>query len=294
MLRRAFLLWIALLAVPAAAETVLYAASNRAHFTPGTTAGIWCNLYRVDPGTGKFVLLAPVRVGDQATLTVVTLAIHPKTDVVYAASGPRSPTAPNALMTLDPRSGEAAVVGPIGHVVSDLAYTDDARLYAWLPEENRLAQVDPATGAATLLPASGIAGEPGGGGFVIGDNDVAYVAATGAVGTLDRVDIKTGKATPGPRLSGAPFPASISNLTFSPDGRLYAVNSNMGAPAATALVTIDPANGRVKQVGKLPNDSHALIFVPHDAMAKWMWIGAGVAVLAGVGGVVYLRRGKRS
>jgi hypothetical protein len=282
--------WLA--ALPATAATVLYAASNRAHFTTGATTGIWCNLYRVDPGTGKFVLLAPVRVNDQATVTIVTLAIHPSTDIVYAASGPRSPTAPSSLLSLDPRSGEAQVLGPIGHVVSDLAFTNDGRLYAWLPEENRLAKVDPATGAATLLPPSGITGEPGGGGFVIDDHDAGYVAATGAVGTLDRVDIQTGKVTPGPHLVGAPFPASISNLTFSPDDRMYAVNSNMGAPAATALVTIDPASGKVKEVGKLPNDSHALIFVPHDPLTKWLWIGAAAVAVAGAGWALHARRRK--
>ncbi len=282
------------LAAPAAAEALLYAASNRAHFSEGT-AGIWCNLYRVDPGTSKFVLLAPVRVKDQATVTIVTLAIQPKTDVVYAASGARSPTAPSSLLTIDPKTGEAQVLGSIGHVVSDLAFTDDGRLYAWLPEENRLAKVNPASGAATLMPPSGINGEPGGGGFVIDERDVGYLAATGAVGTLDRVDIKSGKVTPGPRLSGAPFPAAISNLTFSPDDRMYAVNSNMGAPAATALVRIDPASGKVTEVGKLPNDSHALIFVPHDALAMWLWIGAGiVAVALAIGGWMYARRRKRA
>jgi hypothetical protein len=289
MLRRALWLSILLAALPTAAETVLYAASNRAHYTEGT-AGIWCNLYRVDPGTGKFVLLAPVRVNGQATVTVVTLAIHPSTDVVYAVSGPRSPTSPSSLLTLDPKTGEAQVVGPIGHVVSDLAYTDDGRLYAWLPEENRLAKLDPATGGATLLPPSGISGEPVGGGFVIDERDVGYVAATGGVGTLDRIDVRTGRATPGPRLTEAPFPAAISNLTFSPDGRMYAVNSNMGAPAVTVLVTIDPASGKVSAVGKLPNDSHALIFVPHDPLAKWLWVGAGVSALLAIGIVAYRRR----
>ncbi len=286
-----FAAWLA--APPAAAETVLYAASNRAHFTSGAT-GIWCNLYRIDPGTGKFALLAPVRVNDQATVTIGTLAIHPTTDTVYAGSGARSPTAPNSLLTLDPRTGAAKVVGPIGHVVSDLAFTNDGRLYAWLPEENRLAKVDPATGTATLFPPSGITGEPGGGGFVIDDHDAGYLAATGAVGTLDRVDIKTGKVTPGPRLAGAPFPASISNLTFSPDDRMYAVNSNMGAPAATALVTIDPASGKVKEVGKLPNDSHALIFVPHDPLTKWLWIGAGIVIVGAIAWWIYTRRRKPS
>jgi len=282
--------WLA--ALPAAAETVLYAASNRAHFTAGATTGIWCNLYRVDPATGKFVLLAPVRVNDQATITIVTLAIHPSTEAVYAASGPRSPTAPNSLLMLDPRSGKADVVGPIGHVVSDLAFTEDGRLYAWLPEESRLAKLDAASGAATLFPPSGITGEPGGGGFVIDDKDVGYVAASGAVGTLDRVDIKTGKVTPGPHLAGAPFPAAISNLTFSPDDRMYAVNSNMGAPAATALVTIDPASGKVQEIGKLPNDSHALIFVPHDPLTTWLWVGAGVvAAVAGWAIFAWRRKG---
>lgn len=292
MLRPALLLPLLLAMLPAAAETALYAASNRLHFSEHTT-GIWCNLYRVDPGTAKFVLLAPVRVNDQATVTVVTLAIHPSTDVVYAASGPHSPTVPNALLTLDPKTGEARVVGPIGHVVSDLAFTGDGRLYAWLPEENRLAKVDPATAAASLLPPSGITGEPIGGGFVIDDHDAGYVAATGAIGTLDHVDIVSGKVTRGPQLTGAPFPASISNLTFSPDDRMYAVNSNMGAPAATALVVIDPASGKVTEIGKLPNDSHALIFVLHDPWTKWLWIGAAAILVAALGWAVHAHRRAR-
>ena len=76
MLRHALWLSLLLTALPAAAETVLYAVSNRVHFTEGAT-GIWSNLYRVDPATGQFVLLAPVHVNGQTTVTIVTLAIHP-------------------------------------------------------------------------------------------------------------------------------------------------------------------------------------------------------------------------
>jgi hypothetical protein len=74
------------------------------------------------------------------------------------------------------------------------------------------------------------------------------------------VDIETGVGTTGVQLEGAPYLSAITNLTFSPEHVLYAVNSNMGSPANTALVTIDTETGKVRDLGRLPPDSHALIF----------------------------------
>ena len=100
----------------------------------------------------------------------------------------------------------------------------------------------------------------------IDERGVAYVAATGATGTLDTVDTQTGRGTPGPTLEGAPYLSAITNLTFAPDGTLYGVNSNMGSPASTSLVTIDVRTGKVREVARLPNDECGDLAVAFNGM----------------------------
>src|SRR6185437_12476400 len=115
----------------------------------------------------------------------------------------------------------------------------------------------------------------------------AYLAATGAMGTLDTIDLQTGAGTRGPPLTGAIFPASIDNTTFSPSGVLYAVNSNGGAPSNAVLVTIDTATGAMRKVGALPADTRGLIFAPEreaanpgEAARKWILVAlAALAVI---------------
>jgi hypothetical protein len=131
-------------------------------------------------------------------------------------------------------------------------------MYVWLRETQRLGTVDLATGAATPRGPIGALGTIGG--LALDSRDRAYVAANGATGTLDSVDTKTGATTPGPALRGAPYANGINALAMSRSGELFAINTNMGAPALTALVKIDPKTGVVTKVGPLPNDSDALAF----------------------------------
>ncbi|HZZ91966.1 MAG TPA: hypothetical protein VFE23_05345 [Usitatibacter sp.] len=278
-LLRGFLFAALLAGAPSAlAQTLLYATAIRMHYEDGA-ARIECNLYRVDPATGASILMAPVRIAGREPIAVVSLAIHPTTGVVYGVTAGLSSTIPRSLVSIDPATGDVTLIGALGEVASDLAFSRDGTLYAWLPTRNRLARVDLASGHAAPREDSGIAGLMGGG-MAIDDHDVAYVAATGATGTLDTVDIHTGRGTPGPMLEGAPYLSAITNLTFSPDGKLYAVNSNMGAPASTALVEIDVHNGKVTEIGHLPNDAHALIFGPGSATRAFPTaLVAGVAAL---------------
>lgn len=274
-----------------AADMLLYAAAVRVHMEEGG-ARIECMLYRVDPASGAATMLAPVRIGGKQPISVISLAIHPVTGKFYGVTA--GLTMARSLVSIDPASGDATRIGPLGEVVSDLAFSRDGTLYGWLPPRNRLATIDLESGRATPLGESGISGIMGGG-MAIDDRDVAYVAATGATGTLDTVDIHTGHGTPGPALQGAPYLSAITNLTFSPSGTLFGVNSNMGSPASTALVTIDPQTGKAIEVGSLPKDAHALIFAPGQASAfpaTWMWIAAAVLgiVIAGVAGALILRR----
>jgi hypothetical protein len=256
--RIVLLLASACLAGNAGAESLLYVTSIRTLYE-NDVAQIECNLYRVDASTGAATLLGPMRLGGTAPVAVISLAIHPATGVVYGITAGLAGNVPRSLVTVDPASGNVTRVGPLGQVASDLAFARDGALYAWLPQINRLARIDLGTGAAAPLADSGITGLMGGG-FAIDNKGNGIIAATGAVGTIDTIDIQTGRGTTGPQLEGAPYISAITNLSFGPDGRLYGVNSNMGAPASTALVLIDPATGKVRELSKLPHDSHGLIF----------------------------------
>jgi hypothetical protein len=271
--------------LPAAAESLLYATAIKVHYEDGA-ARIECNLYRVDPATGASTLLAPVRIAGREPVAVISLAIHPATGVVYGITAGLTSDRPRSLVTIDPGTGNVTVIGRLGEIASDLSFSRDGTLYAWLPTRNQLGSVNLGTGRATPFGESGITGVMGGG-MAIDEHGVAYVAATGATGTLDIVDIQTGQGRTGPPLDGAPYLSAITNLTFAPDGTLYAVNSNMGSPASTSLVSIEVGSGKVKEIGRLPNDAHALIFGPP---------GGGFApstfvLLAGIGAIALLGLG---
>jgi hypothetical protein len=277
-----------------AADTQLYATAIRMHYEDGQ-ARIECNLYRVDPATGTSTLVAPVRIGGKESIAIVSLAIHPATGTMYGVTAGLSGRIPRSLVTIDPVTGDVKLIGPLGAVASDLSFARDGTLYAWLSERSQLARVDLGNGRASPVGDSGIAGVMGGG-MAIDDHDKAYVAATSATGTLDTVDIHTGRGTPGPTLEGAPYISAITNLTFSPRGKLYGVNSNMGAPATTSLVEIDVATGKVREVGHLPNDAHALIFVPNASApvsaGMLQAVAAAVVVLA-IAAIFFFARRRR-
>jgi len=296
-LSSACLVFLALLgaAMPTlAADALLYATAVRMHYEDGQ-ARIECNLYRVDPATGTATLVAPVRIGGNEPIAVVSLAIHPATGTMYGVTAGLSGRIPRSLGAIDPATGDVKLIGALGEVASDLAFSHDGTLYAWLPERSRLARVDLGNGHATPVGDSGIAGVMGGG-MAIDERDVGYVTATAATGTLDTLDIRTGHGSSGPTLDGAPYISAITNLTFGPDGKLYGVNSNMGAPASTALVTIDAKSGKVTEVGRLPNDAHALIFVPGATApmspgAIQGWVALGVILIVAL--ILFVARKRR-
>ena len=272
----------------------LYGTSIRMHFDDGAPR-MECNLYQIDPANGQARILGRVQLRGLA-VAIVSLAIHPQTDEIFGVTTATSPAAPRSLVLVDKTSGAATRIAPLAQDVSDIGFANDGTLYGWVPEAARLASIDPRTGAIALLEPSGISGVMGGG-MAIDDDDKGVIAATSATGTLDRIDIRTGHVSRGATLQDAPFPAAITNLTFSPEGKLFAVKSNLGSPASTTLVRIDPASGRVEPVGRLPDDSHALIFVPQvvakggagDAQ-KWIVALVGLAVVVGAGVVLVARR----
>ncbi|MGZ5033423.1 MAG: DUF6923 family protein [Usitatibacter sp.] len=299
MKRQAFrlLACIALISGAAGAET-LYVASLR-DYGNQDAAGVGGILYSVDVTNGATKMIAPLRIGGVIPIGLTGLSIHPKTGVHYGITAGLSPNLPRSLVTVDPSTGNATLVGSLGQSGSDIRFDPQGTLYIWLTDPPRLGTVNLGTGAATALGDSGYV-DALGGAIAFDHKGTMYVSATTAGGTLDKLDPATGRATTGPRLNGAPFLSAIHSMSFSASGELYAVNSNLGAPAKAQLVKIDPATGNVTPVGALPNDSDPLSFLPPIQSARttslerqWLYVALAFLLGAGLGWALGRFKGSR-
>lgn len=261
MLMRAisFLLVAFVFAAPfAAAQQKLYAASVRSAPSARGDVPIAGNLYSVNLATSTSTLVGAIRLPGGRPIGVTGMAAHPKSGVLYGITSEQSPNSPRSLVTIDPNSGVASLVGELGTAGSDIAFDVSGRLFMWLPTTSQLGIVDPSSAAVMPLGRPGAPGSPAG--IAIDPQGMVFVTAKGAGGTLDNVDLASGALQVGPLLTGAPFSTQINSMSFSPSGLLLAVNSNGGSPAETRLVTINTATGVVTTIGALPDDTDALAF----------------------------------
>lgn len=272
----AALLAIGLAWSPAVAAQKLYAASVRTVAQAGSVDG---SLYTVALGTGSASFVAPIRLNGSAPLGITGIAVHPTTGVFYGITSPLSRNFPLSLVTLDPVSGDARMVGALRLGGSDIAFSRTGILFAWLPATSQPGTVNLQTGNVTPIGTAGLPGPPAG--LAIDSTGQAYVTPNGAAGTLDMVDLATGAIKAGPALTGAPFESAINSMTFTPSGLLLAVNSNAGAPASTRLVAINVGSGAVANIGTLPDDTDGIAFANspgRDAAAGPNW--QNIALLA--------------
>jgi hypothetical protein len=289
---------VALHVAPAAAQT-LYTSTMRRYIGPKDVVG---KLYAVDPATGATKLVGPLRIPESGAYVGVTgLAVHPKTRVLYGITAGVSPSLRPSLIKIDPKTAQATVIGTLGHSASDINFDSSGKLFTWLSDLDQLGTVDLANGNVTAIGPPSSSGPSIGGGLAIDGRGIAHIAATTAAGTLDTVDVRTAVRTVGPVLSGAPYLSAIHSLTFSPSGVLYGVNTNLGAPAKTALVTIDPVTGVVSLVGALPEDADGLTFSTDAAAAvessktlQLAYWALAVAALVGLVVIVVLMRRRKS
>lgn len=261
----------------AAAQT-LYAASVRSLASTGTE-GLAGALYTVNLATGSATFVAPIRLNAATPIGVTGMAAHPATGVLYGITSPLTTGIPQSLVTVDPQSGQATLIGGLKFEGSDIAFNRAGILFTWLPITSQLGIVNLDTGTVTPIGAAGIPSSAAG--LAIDANGIAFITPKGAAGTLDTVDIGTGTLRTGPPLVGAPFPSVINSMTFTPSGLLLAVNSNAGAPAETRLVTINTATGAVSNIGTLPNDTDALTFGtgPNRGESRMLVSGQSLALI---------------
>jgi len=243
-----------------AASQTLYAASVRSGGVGGgSDVAIAGNLYTINLASGTATLVGAIRLPGGKPIGVTGLAASPRDGTLYGITSEQSPNSPRALVTIDPATGAAKLVGDLGMVGSDIAFNEKGTLYIWLPGTSQLGTVNPSTAAVTPLGRPSPAGSPAG--IAVDPQGMVFVTAKGAGGSLDNVDLASGSLQIGPPLTGAPFSTQINSMSFSPSGLLLAVNSNGGSPANTRLVTINTATGAVATIGALPDDTDALAFV---------------------------------
>lgn len=274
--------------VAGVASQTLYVATLRDQQN-STAEGVGGALFTVDPATGVSKQVASLKVGGVIPIGLTGLSIHPKTGVFYGITAGVSPSIPRSLVTIDPATGNATLVGNLGHDGSDVRFDAKGTLYVWLTDVNRLGTVDLGTGVATPFDQPGYE-QTLGGGIAFDRHGTLYISANTSAGTLDSWNLDEQRLTTGPRITGAPYVSSINSMAFSEGGTLYAVNSNMGTPAKTSLVTIDVKTGQARDIGPLPADVDPLAFAPEASQgafpAGWSapepWVRSAIALAIGL------------
>jgi hypothetical protein len=232
--------------------------------------GVAGNLYTVDPVTATATLVGPItNASGGGAIGVTGLDFNPVTAALYGVtsnlttSGGAANTVAASLITINPNTAVATVIGSLGGANSDISLRTNGTLFGFQTRSSpSMTTINTTTGAATAVGSSGLT-QTRGGGLAFSPSGLLYLSATSGTGTLDTLDPATGARTVGPTLTGAPLADSINAMAFNSAGVLFASDSDRGSsPATVHLVTIDPNTGAVSDVGALPGDTDAIAIVP--------------------------------
>lgn len=260
---------------------------------PSGSAEAGGRLYRVDLATGTRVFVGRVLVDGTQPVGLTAMAFHPRTNVLYAVTVGINDANRAALLTVDPATAEARVVGRLSQPLSDISFDPIGQLYGWSMSTGQLARVDIQSGkVATLGPAANGAV---GGAFAIDSQGKAFVATWSGPATLERVDLEAGTVSVGPPLANVGDVTTLRSMAFSERGELLAAHSIRGAHAASVLLRIDPETGDAATVANIPDDAEAIAVVPQDPwpqeVKRWFacaMLAATLLVLA----VLFFRMGQ--
>jgi hypothetical protein len=217
----------------------------------GYAAGGDNNLYRVDLGTGQ-----ATRVGPMGFFDVEGLALSPD-GVLYgvadAGTGQPGSALTDFLLRINPATGMATAVGPLGLVGQGtgaffdldygLAFTCDGRLWLSSDTTTRLWEVDRFSGATRYIGETGarISGLAG------YERELFGVSVVGNE-SLYRIDPETAQATVIGSLA-MPNPLYDAGLDFDAHGRLWATLDYLSPPEGIPplrndIARLDPATGQ--------------------------------------------------
>jgi hypothetical protein len=205
------------------------------------------NLVILDPATGAVTqTVGPVG------FSVTGLAEDPSDGVLYGSTG-REVDPQGTLITVNKATGAGTLIGALrdGEPAADITFLGGI-LFGWLEGSSLaedLVRIDKATGVATTVDDSGLAGTRGSG-LAAAPDGTLYYAGSLDNGPLRTIDPDTGAPSDGPTLDGT-CGSPIRALAFDPSGTLYGVRRGGGnCLTGTELITIDTDTGHVIAIGE--------------------------------------------
>lgn len=227
----------------------------------GALAG---NLYLVDPRDGTSVVIGPI-VADDGPHAVTGLAFDADGTLwaTDATSGlDEGPAPAPQLMTIDPATAQATLVGPlvdgaqVNHRSIAAITFSGSSLLGWTRNDNAPVSIDTATGAVTVL-GDGLGAASWGNGMVATDDETVLVFPAGASpgagirGQFYTVDTATGALAPRGTLAGAGSASVCGAAMFR--GTLYALLCpHLAELSGSVLATVDPGDGTMTNVAPAP------------------------------------------
>jgi PEP-CTERM motif len=267
------------------------------------------SIYTFDTTSGSQTSVHSLTVSGNP-IGITGLAFSPSTQMLYGVTVSNNITSlDRSLVTIDPNTGNATLVGSLNTIVADISFTPDGTLYGFTGGSSTtigLVTISLSTGATSAVIGSSGLDFSYGGGLASNSSGTLYLSATGSanrpsntdfVGELDTINKTTGTRTFVASLSGSSFPGedistvnpALGALAFDNSGTLWGSNSDRKNPANVQLVTINLVTGAITNHFTLPQNTDAIAFspIPEPSTISFFFLGGlGVVGLA-------VRRGRR-
>ena len=227
----------------------------------GAVAG---NLYLVNPRDGTSVVIGPIE-SEEGPHAITALAFDADGTLwaTDATSGSdEGPLPPPQLMTIDPATGQATLVGPLvddadaNHRSIAAITFAGSTLLGWTRSGNAPVSIDTATGAVTVL-GDGLGQDSFGNGMVAMDDDTVIVFPAGASDGADirghfySVNAASGALADVGVLGGAGS-ASVCGATLYQGTIVALLCPHLSELSGSVLATVDPGDGAMSNVAPGP------------------------------------------
>lgn len=236
--------------------------------------GVNGQLFTADPKTAANKLVGDIKVASQP-ISITGLAFSPQSRVLYGSTSATSPNFAGRLVTIDPKTAAATVVGALNvpppcvsgggtPTLADLSFRLDGTLFGYCL--NSLYRVNLNTGAASLVGTTALPGGTGAGGAgltftpLLNDPQSLWVAPTflAAPAFILRINPANGATLQTVPVVDGPAGTTLGALTAESDGTILGVTLDASTPRISLLVKVDLSTGKLITRGTLPNDTDAI------------------------------------
>jgi hypothetical protein len=262
-------------------------AADAATLYGSTASGGAGELYVLNPATGGMIQdVGPLNDALNVNYGVTGLAFNPVNGLLYGSTANADPATAAKLITINPLTGSVTVIGDfnvtgggLGATMADIGFDSAGHLYGIGSKGGpQLYSIDLLTGQATLVGAgSGLTSTTGGGLAISPSGGFFGTPTASRFGTYDSTTGAYSNITNPVKPGGGAYAA----LDF--DGNvLYGLNSGVGTPPSTHLVTIDTVTGAVTDLGSSVPALDAIAFqnVPEPGTMTLLFAGIVLAVVA--------------